>query len=187
MDVRRRILSFGCQSESADSGRWAARDAGAWTSAAPSAIPLTIAGQLRKRSTRPVWRVFATLTQTTRGAPTGSALILSNTVRCPWLSAAQLSVADRQPAHRFLRRQPRQPHALPARGGGRDPRGLVAPEAARHAHPRLRLGRRRDHDGRGQRGTRVRKKRQPFAEIPAPRQVDRWFSRRSSAVPIARR
>ena len=28
------------QSESADSGRWAARDAGAWTMAAPSAIPL---------------------------------------------------------------------------------------------------------------------------------------------------
>jgi hypothetical protein len=39
MDVRRRGLSFGCQSESADNGRWAARDADAWTTAAPSGIP----------------------------------------------------------------------------------------------------------------------------------------------------
>jgi hypothetical protein len=33
----------------------------------------------------------------------------------------------------------------------------------------------------------LEEKRQPFAETPAPRQVDRWFSTRSSAVPTARR
>jgi hypothetical protein len=70
-------------------------------------------------------------------APTGSVLISSN-CSPPTASAAQLSVANRQPAHRFLRRQPRQPHALTTRGGGCDPRCLAAPKATRHAHHRLR-------------------------------------------------
>ena len=66
----------------------------------------------------------------------------------PRLPAAQLPVAAEQPARRCLRRQPGQPHALPARGVRRRARRVARRAPAGRAHLGYRLGRRR-LDGRG--------------------------------------
>jgi 2,4-dienoyl-CoA reductase-like NADH-dependent reductase (Old Yellow Enzyme family) len=55
-----------------------ARDAGAWTTAAPPAIPFDDHWPPPQALDEIGWRVFARLTQTPPGAPTGSALISSN-------------------------------------------------------------------------------------------------------------
>ena len=47
-----------------EGGGLLAPGAGAWATAAPPTIPLTITGQPRRRSTRRAWRVFATLART---------------------------------------------------------------------------------------------------------------------------
>jgi len=88
-------------------------DAGAWTTVAPSAIPfddhwpapqaLDGAGLARIRD--------AHANAARRADRLG--FDLSN-CSLPTASAAQLSAPDRQSTHRFLRRQPGQPHTLPA-------------------------------------------------------------------------
>ncbi|MGC1891521.1 MAG: hypothetical protein WA709_36500 [Stellaceae bacterium] len=128
-----------------EGGRPLVPEDGAWTTAAPSAVPFDnrwrAPGSARRSRNDPYSRRPR---GSGKGARNGWASIWLNywarTAFCCTASFRQSTIDAPIPTV-----EPRQPHGLPARSGRRDRRGLAAPEGARHAHHRHGLGRRRDH------------------------------------------
>ncbi len=93
------------------------------------------------------------------------------------LDRARLPVAGHQPAHRRVRRQPREPGPAPARDRGRGARGDRARPGPRRAAVRRRADRGRHHhrrDGRGRPGRRG----------PGPGRLHQHLDRRGHRVAV---
>jgi 2,4-dienoyl-CoA reductase-like NADH-dependent reductase (Old Yellow Enzyme family) len=104
---------------------------GDWRVIGPSAIPFANGWQTPQAMERAAQRAAGP------GPPRAA--------RRAWLPAQLLPVAHCQPAHRRLRRQRCQPHAISARAVRGGPPRVAAGQAARRALQRNRLGRARHH------------------------------------------
>ena len=150
-------------------------DADGWVAQAPSAIPhspgeeaphaLDAAGLARVRDAFALAATRAArLGIDGAGAPRGARL-----------PAAPVPVADREPAHRRVRRQPGEPHAFSARGVRRRARGVPGRPARVGAAVGHRLGRRRLGRGR-------QRRLRPGVEGARLRRDPRQYRRRVAAA-----
>ncbi len=114
---------------------------GAWETLAPSAIPYGPDWHVPRAMTADEHEVDAQRLHRHGEARRADRLRPARTARRARLSAAPVSVAAVQPAHRRIWRQPAKAHALSARSVRGGPQGVAERQAARHPRLRGRLGR----------------------------------------------